>query len=445
MSSDSGKIGFDITQKERGRIHSNYQGLRTLLEAEQFTCEEINEFPITLETLQQYRIIFFACPDSSKLRPEEIQALLRYVTLGGTLILLNHAGGDQGRRTNLGAITAQCGISFHNDEVLDPLSNLGLESYPLITEFDQHPILKDVTNICHRIGCTLNITDGAIALAFTADSADPPNKAVMGVASCGKGHVIATGSYEMFMDDVKGGIKYPNNAKIVKNLIKWLNPNQEIISQPMTQPDDTPLPEDIESVHTCSGENPNVATIITKIENLETKYKKLEKNLHNIKEESKNFLTDNTELREKIRIFELNLKDFPDQAMFELNVEIKSLNSKFKTQSDLISKLEQETSLLRDKLSRINQNLKTFTEPLQSPRSTDSPTTIPPLSITTAAEVINKKEKILNPRVLAELNAYLQILQILENQFNNGVLSKNQYREKRLKFEKRIAELQRHQ
>ncbi|MFX1296391.1 MAG: hypothetical protein ACFFD2_16250 [Promethearchaeota archaeon] len=80
MNSSSIKIGFDVTQKERGRIFSNYQGVRTILEREQFSYEEITEFPITLPLLQNYNIVVFACPDGSRLIQEEIAALLQLST-----------------------------------------------------------------------------------------------------------------------------------------------------------------------------------------------------------------------------------------------------------------------------------------------------------------------------------------------------------------------------
>jgi len=214
MASLSDKIGFDITQKERGRVTSNYQGLKELFESENFVCEEFNEIPITLKLVEQYRIVIFACPDSSKLRPDEITTLLHYVKQGGALILLNHAGGDQGRRTNLGTITTQCGINFNNNQVFDPLANLGMDSYPLITKFHEHPILQDISDICYRIGCTLDVSDNAIPLAFTTDSADPSQKPILALASYGNGYILVSGSYEMFIDEVRGGIKYANNAKL---------------------------------------------------------------------------------------------------------------------------------------------------------------------------------------------------------------------------------------
>lgn len=441
MNHFSGKIGFDITQKERGRIWTNYQGLKEILETEHFVCEEFNEFPITLNTLQGYRIIIFACPDSSRLKQDEIAAILKYVSLGGDLILLNHAGGDQGRRTNLGSITNQCGISFNNDEVLDPHLNLGVNSYPLIIQFNQHPILQNITNICYRIGCTLNLSNGAIALAFTESSADPPEKPVLALASYGKGHIIASGSYEMFQDEVKGGISYPNNVKLITNLINWLNNGHISNAQGLIQ-DEMVLPQDLSRSDTPHpNESPKTTTILSKLKNLEKQFTEYKTDIHKLREENKAILTDNIELKEKIKIIELNLADFPDQAIPEFNIEIQGLNSKFKTHSELITKLQQAISLLYDETSKIVQNMETLTNKIQSVDTPRDNLTVEPPLITTAANLMNHPEKNMSPRIIAETTAYLQILQILENQFKKGILTKDQYQQKRLKFEKRITEL----
>ncbi|MHA1322821.1 MAG: hypothetical protein ACTSRL_08485, partial [Candidatus Helarchaeota archaeon] len=223
MTSSSKRVGFDITQKERGRIGSNYQGLRTIFEAEQFRCEELADFPITLDSLQPFQIFFLSCPDSSKLKSDEIDAILNYLSQGGIVIVLSHAGGDQGRRTNLDALTTPLGISFQNNEVLDFNANLGVESYPLVTPHTPHPLFDQISDLCFRIGCSLEISTDAMVLAITQQTAEPPLKPVIGLASHNKGHLIVIGSYEMFLDDVKGGIEYPHNAQFLINLIKWIN------------------------------------------------------------------------------------------------------------------------------------------------------------------------------------------------------------------------------
>ncbi|TFG04977.1 MAG: hypothetical protein EU536_03395 [Promethearchaeota archaeon] len=444
MNSSPNRIGFDVTQKERGRISSNYQKLKTLFLESEFDCEPITDFPILISSLQQFKAVFFACPDGSRFRADEVAAIQEYVSQGGMIIILSHAGADQGRRTNLTALTSPHGISFTNNQVMDPHSNLGVESYPLITRFNSHPLLSDIPDLCFRIGCSLNVSEGAIPLAFTQETADPPNTPVMALASHGKGSLIVTGSYEMFMDDVKGGIEYPNNAKLIKNLINWLKSptspvpsKKKVVHHPSAhqiKPD--PPSSKIAPSHKSQNSSPQHPSL----------YKKeLLKNadqLQKLTAQTNQMCSDQAQLKEKMKIIELNLSDFPQHAISELNVEIQDIRSHLKKNSQLISQLQQDISDLRKLFTAPKEpSVKLPKSQLNMPPETPE-TSLKPAVITTAASVLQQKDRTPNPRVIAELNAYQQILQILANQHQAGVLSADQYSAKREKFEKRIAELE---
>ncbi|HUX99660.1 MAG TPA: hypothetical protein VMV49_08910 [Candidatus Deferrimicrobium sp.] len=439
------KIGFDITQKERGRIYSSYQGAKQIIEADGITCHELDAFPITMKCLQEFQTIIFACPDSSKLHEDEIETLLKYLSLGGNIFVLNHAGGDRGRRTNLAALTTPCGISFNNDQVLDSDTNLDVDAFPLITHFSKHPIFQGVENICYRIGCSLNITDNATALAVTENSATPPNSVVIALAACGKGHLIASGSYEMFLDDAKGGILYPNNAKLLGNTIKWLNlKHGSISSEPSLKP-----PEKSKSQSPISSSLPNenfkqsVSQIPTK--NLEKTFKQLNKEMKFLKEEHQTILSENMQLQEKLHIFELNLASFPDHTISELNLEVEGINSKLKMQSQLISQLKSDLTLLKNDMLKIETNLENLYTKVHSNNQSnnDIPSEIP--IITTAATLLNQKTENHNPKLTDELNACHQLLVLLDANFKSGFLTPAEYQKKRVKFEKKIAELEQFQ
>lgn len=49
---------------------------------------------------------------------------------GGGLLLLSHAGGDRGRRTNMGELASQFAMLFENDQVLDEFHNFGIDNMP---------------------------------------------------------------------------------------------------------------------------------------------------------------------------------------------------------------------------------------------------------------------------------------------------------------------------
>lgn len=434
-------IGFDITQKERGRILSNFQTAKKILEAEHFVCEEFHEFPITLTSIQKYRILIFACPDSSKFKPEEITVLQSYVAAGGNLLLFNHAGGDQGRRTNLGEITNPFGLNFINDEVLDSLSNLGVESYPLLTTFYQHPILANIENICYRIGCSLEITAEIIPLVLTSASAEPPQKAVLGLIRHGKGHILASGSYEMFQDEVKGGISYLNNATLLTNIVHWLASGTPTDSPNTTSTKNSPPPLDQEISPALHNEIIINPSQIKEFKVSETQNNKIPMEVQKLRTEFQRLYTENAELKEKFRIIELNLSNFPIQSFSDLIPEFKDLKTKFKTHSDSLRVIEKTISTFNARLSKIEADLEQKLENSTLDESSLEESSPPP-PIITAAALFAQRSPSQNMKQAAEINAYKQMIKMLDDYFKNGTLPEDIYQQKRLKFEKKLEELQ---
>ena len=189
-------------------------------------------------------------------------------------------------------------------------------------------------------------------------------------------------------------------------------------------------------------ETSKTITILTTVKNLQNQVDQFTLDIHRLKNEHQSILTENIELKERLKIFELNLADFPDQTLSEYNVEIQGINSKLKTHTEFISKLQKEISFLRKDISKIAQNFKTLMNIAQTANETAQNIPAPSPPITTAANLLNHKETIISPKITAELNAYTQMLLILEENFKNGGISQENYQQKRLKFEKRIAELQ---
>jgi hypothetical protein len=434
-------IGFDITQKERGRIFSNFQTVKKILETEHFICEEFHEFPITIASIQKYKILIFACPDGSKFKPEEIQVLLSYVATGGNLLLFNHAGGDQGRRTNLGEITNPFGLHFNNDEVLDSLSNLDMASYPLLTTFNTHPILENIENICYRIGCSLEISAETIPLVLTGANAEPPQKVVLGLISHGKGHILASGSYEMFQDEAKGGITYHNNAKLLINIVHWLTSGTPVDIPNIASTKNLPPLPDHPISSTIQSEANLTKSNVKAIQNPEVQITKFLAEFQKLRIDFQKLSTENAELKEKFRIIELNLSNFPIQSFSELVPEFQDLKTKFKTHSESLNAIQKIASTLDTRLLRIETDLE---QHLKNP-TTDEPSpedSSPPPPIITAAALFAQKSSAPHMKQTAEINAYRQMLKMLDSYFKNGTLPEDIYQQKRLKFEKKLEELQ---
>lgn len=85
-------------------------------------------------------VVIVADPQKPLL-PGEIDALSRYLTGGGRLLLL--AGPD--RQGGLEALASSWGVSFRNDTVIDPVSRLfgGDYTTPVIRAYGRHEIVKD--------------------------------------------------------------------------------------------------------------------------------------------------------------------------------------------------------------------------------------------------------------------------------------------------------------
>jgi hypothetical protein len=218
-------IAFDVSHKPRGRIDENLTELRDQLNSNDFVCYNFLEVPITEESLMPYDILAFVCPDFSRISPNEITQIVKWVkNSGGGLLLLSHAGGDKGRGSNLSEISEQFGIIFENDQVLDEENNLGLENIPLISTFNiPHPITANIDTLCFRSGCSLTIVgSGAFSIADSNETSEPFSCPLVCVTEISNGRVCCIGSYEMFRDKIGGGFQCSDHPSLALNIFKWL-------------------------------------------------------------------------------------------------------------------------------------------------------------------------------------------------------------------------------
>ncbi len=245
---------FDESQKERGRITTSYSALKGVLETEGIQCIRFVDFPITLDKLKDFNVVVFPCPDQSKLQPGEIRAVIDFVSRGGGAVLLSHAGGDRGLRTNLNELAENFGTSFQNNQIVDERQNLGLENLPKITKFKDHPVTEGITELCFSASCSLKIVGEAETLAITSRTAEPPDANVLAVSNYGNGKVVALGSYEIFRDRIMGGLNTSQNMNLAKNIFRWV----VTPSKPKVTPT-VPKPEKVEKVLTELGISPEIA------------------------------------------------------------------------------------------------------------------------------------------------------------------------------------------
>ncbi|MCE7742594.1 MAG: hypothetical protein GOP50_09060 [Candidatus Heimdallarchaeota archaeon] len=212
------RILFDETQKERGKIHDNFQKLSELLEKEGHEISRYDSYPIKYTNITEYDILVLLCPDSSKLYGHEVKALLRFVDEGGAIAIFANAGGDKGLNTNLNTLLKHFKIATVSNQIFDYENyELELESNAVVSKFYQHPITDGLKEIVLVSSCSLQLEEGDTELARTSSSSDPPSSAVAAITSYGLGTIFVCGSYLIFSDK-KAGLDLRDNATFAKNI-----------------------------------------------------------------------------------------------------------------------------------------------------------------------------------------------------------------------------------
>ncbi len=229
-------VYFDQTQNERGRLDSTYSELGRLLKDNDYDVQPYTEFMILPKNLESCDVIVFGCPNSSKLRQAEIDTLKKYVKKGGGLFLLSLSGGDRGLMNNMSKVSEIFGITFENTAVKDERNNAGLPTMPVINILTDHPTTRGVNDILLPSACALKVTDKAIVIAKTSDTAEPPSQPVIAAAEFGKGRVVCVGTYEIFRRG--GGLNHPGNTQFAVNAFRWLSKGSlEPVKEKETVPD----------------------------------------------------------------------------------------------------------------------------------------------------------------------------------------------------------------
>ncbi|NHJ47845.1 MAG: hypothetical protein FK733_08665 [Asgard group archaeon] len=215
------KIFFDETQKERGKINTNYSILRDSLRSEGFDVENYNDFPISEKALR-CDVLVFACPDGSKLAKNEIDAILNFLERGGGLLVIGNAGGDRGLRTNMNEVLNRVGIEMLSDQVKDETNNeFNMPTHPVVNDVKDHPITQGVAELVIVAGCSIRGSSSMTGLAHTSPVAEPPTAPVIVAGEFKGGRVVAIGSYRLF-SNYGAGLSLRNNRTLAINIFRWL-------------------------------------------------------------------------------------------------------------------------------------------------------------------------------------------------------------------------------
>ena len=203
------------------------------------------EAGITYEKLSDYNVFIIGVPFAgSYISVEEIDSLTQYVKDGGSLLIINDKGGEFENKNNLNELTKIFGIKFNPDQLFDNDHFSKDISRPIIKDFKKHFITRDLTQIIHSNGCTIQIDKSVeaedidvSAIAFSSeDSAwhkifngeewldEPVEKApVIAISHYGMGKVVAIGNLSLFSGfHALYGIQAADNFRLISNVIAWL-------------------------------------------------------------------------------------------------------------------------------------------------------------------------------------------------------------------------------
>lgn len=190
---------------------------------------------INLPLLSDYDAVVVFIP-SRGFSEDEIRAIKSYVEDGGGLIIFGENGEYmKGRGINsvVNSVSTLFGIEFNKDVVLDSEINKdGEEKYPIIKNFGEHPITRDIEGIGYISGCSLTVRSPAIALAFgnpttIAGGREKENVVVSAVAEYGKGRVLAVGDIDFLVGSSTSGyrdadyLSFMDNENFALNIFEW--------------------------------------------------------------------------------------------------------------------------------------------------------------------------------------------------------------------------------
>jgi tetratricopeptide (TPR) repeat protein len=246
-----GKILIDVghSSLDTGRILNDL--VRTL---------EINyystEFTETLLYLDPYDILVVPVP-TEPFTVEELNDIHRFVDDGGGLLLLGESGVLSTEDVeDFNVLAAYYGIEFQRDVVVDPdvhmVLDKGYPEIPLIENFTDHAVTRNVKKIFFVSGCSLRLSQRARPLAWGRDTTygdrlseiygfgggtyDPhlekrgEELIVMAYAESGKGRVVALGDTSLFRGRSAAGglwpqdpLEYYDHKRLALNVVNWLS------------------------------------------------------------------------------------------------------------------------------------------------------------------------------------------------------------------------------
>ncbi len=198
----------------------------------------------SLEDLKKYKAIILSTPKNINLKQGEIEVIEKYVSNGGSLLLISSTGGDFTNKTNLNDLTQKFGFEFVSDEIYDSVNYVNLQKRPIITRFKPHIITEQIKKIVFSSSCSTQILDfvedeNNIKVQWVLESGlnswrkryngeswieeDSPKFPLLVVTEYYKGKVVGFGNLSIFSSLAREyGFSALDNDLLIANILRFL-------------------------------------------------------------------------------------------------------------------------------------------------------------------------------------------------------------------------------
>ena len=210
----------------------------------------------SINELKKYNIVILSTPKNTKLQPNEIQNLEKYVKDGGSLLIVSSTGGDYTNSTNLNELTTKFGFEFNSDEIYDSVNYVNLQKRPIISVFKPHVVTENLKKLVFSSSCSIKILDFIedeknVKIDWLLKSGlncwhkrydgeswieeDSPKIPLMVVVEYFKGKIVGFGNFSIFSSLAREyGFSAFDNDILIANILNFLIGSLDSEGKPIT-------------------------------------------------------------------------------------------------------------------------------------------------------------------------------------------------------------------
>lgn len=215
LEKKGGRVLIDISH-DNSFSPAEYSRLFSLLSEAGYEVELVKENLIA--SLGGAKALVMISP--AQLNEEEINEIERFVRRGGSLLLINDPASWSFSLNELGL---RFGMAFVNDYVYDLHEHFYYFKYPLLTNFVDHELTRNLSKLAIYEGCSLSLGKAEpIVLGgknTRSSLVESKELVLVGISKEGLGKVFAVCDRDIFSDKRIGEF---NNEEFLINLLNWM-------------------------------------------------------------------------------------------------------------------------------------------------------------------------------------------------------------------------------